>query len=388
MPEITIDTVHQAVGELRRAHEDFQKGVLTKGDFQAIETKVWDKINVVEAKAKETDALKARVDVLEAKVSRPPLLGTPEAKAGDAPESKAFGTWLRKGAVGPEEQKLMQTADDSVGGYIAPIERRNKLIEILTEISPVRQLATIETIGGSGVEFPKEGGDTIDCAWDDEPLTEGDALFKMEKFEPHTIRALVLIKKTLLEDSDFNLESYLYRKAAQRFAKKEGIAFISANGKSKPEGMLTNSEIQFVKSGQAATFTGDSFINLIYDLPADYAKNAKFLMNRKTVGKIALLKDKNDQYIWRPGLQAGQPSTLLAYQIFEAVDMPDVAANAFPIMFGDFAQAYWIVERLNIEIQRLVEKYATEGKIGFLFRRRVDAQVVLAESLRKMKIAA
>jgi HK97 family phage major capsid protein len=79
---------------------------------------------------------------------------------------------------------------------------------------------------------------------------------------------------------------------------------------------------------------------------------------------------------------------LLAYQIFEAVDMPDVAANAFPIMFGDFAQAYWIVERLNIEIQRLVEKYATEGKIGFLFRRRVDAQVVLAESLRKMKIAA
>ncbi|MCX6559846.1 MAG: phage major capsid protein, partial [Candidatus Aminicenantes bacterium] len=372
----------------RRAHEEHQKGNLTKTDFQAIEKKVWDKLDAVEAKAKETDGLKARIDELETKMTRPPFAGVPEAKGGDAPEVKAFSGWLRKGAVGPDEQKLMRTSDDTVGGYIAPTERRNKLIEILTEISPVRQLATVETIGGSSVEFPKEGGDTIDCAWDDEALTEGDAKFKMERFDPHVIRALVLIKKTLLEDADFNLESYLYRKAAQKFAKKEGVAFISANGKSKPEGLLTNSEISFVKSGSASTFTGDSFINLIYDLPADYAKGARFLMNRKTVGKIALLKDNNGQYLWRPGLQAGQPSTLLGYSIFEAVDMPDVAANAFPVMFGDFAQAYWIIERLSIEVQRLVEVYATGGKIGFLFRRRVDAQVVLGEALRKMKIAA
>jgi len=111
-------------------------------------------------------------------------------------------------------------------------------------------------------------------------------------------------------------------------------------------------------------------------------------MKRSTVGKIRKLKDNDGQYMWQPSLQAGQPSTLLGYPIVEAVDMPDVAANSYPIMFGDFRAAYMIVDRINIEVQRLVELYATQGLVGFLFRKRVDGQVILPEAVRKFKIAA
>ncbi|MFP3624231.1 phage major capsid protein, partial [Burkholderia sp. SIMBA_051] len=96
--------------------------------------------------------------------------------------------------------------------------------------------------------------------------------------------------------------------------------------------------IQTVNSGDANAITSDAVFDLIYDLPSVYTLNARFTMNRTTQGKVRKLKDNTGNYLWQPSLVAGQPATLAGYAITELPDMPDVAAGAAPIMFGDFMQ--------------------------------------------------
>ena len=372
-----IEKVNKLIADERKAYDDALKGRISEGDFKAYQEK---------SRAAELE-IKKKIDELEVRLKATAFAGGGDSKER-SPEAKAFEKYIRKGAVEPEEMKLMRVSEDVTGGIISPIEFRAKLIEILIEFSPIRQIASVETIGGSGVEFPKEGVDSVTAAWPDETLVAGDYKFAMEKFEPFELRALVTPKRTLLEDAIFDVAAYIQRKTAEKFAKKEGTAFISANGVSKPEGLLTNTGISTVVSGHATTLLPDGIIKLKYDLPDYYARNAKFVMKRSTILDIRLFKDVNTQYIWQPGLQAGQPSTLLGDPVIEAIDMPAVAANAFPILYGDFKAGYLIVDREDITMQRLLEVYATQGLVGFLFWKRVDGQVILAEALRKQKVAA
>jgi HK97 family phage major capsid protein len=369
-----IGEVNQLVSELRQNFESFQEGILTKADFQEIQQKIEE-----------------RLDEVETKLNRPPAPAQPETKdEAKEIEFKSFFKWVKNGKSGlaPEELKTMKISDDVAGGYLAPIQLQTRIIEKLTQISPIRQISQVETIGVSGIEFPKEGTDTVTAAWPDETLVAGDYKFEMEKLEPHELRALVTPKRTLLEDSFFNIEGWITRQTAKKFAKKEGTAFISGTGPSRPEGLLTNSEIGEVVSGNASTLTADGIISLFYGLPSDYRKNAKFVLNNSSIKDIRLFKDENNQYLWQPSYQAGQPPALLGRPTVEAVDMPDVGAGTYPILFGDFKAGYLIVDRTNMAAQRLTEVYATQGLVGFLFWKRVDAQVILAEAIKKQKVAA
>ena len=375
-----IEKITKLITDERLKYEDQLKGRISEADFKAYQEK---------SHAAENQ-IKAKLDELEVRLKEFRSWGSGTASKEKSLEVKAFETFVRKGAqkLSEEEQKTMRISEDITGGYVAPIEYRARLIELLTELSPIRQIASVETISVSGVEFPKEGVDSVTAAWPDETLVAGDYKFALEKFEPFELRALVTPKRTLLDDAAFDVAGYIQRKTAEKFAKKEGAACVSGSGVSKPEGLLTNASVPFVVSGNANLLTPDGIINLCYDLPDYYAKNAKFVMKRSTLLAIRLFKDVNTQYIWQPGLQAGQPSTLLGYPVIEAVDMPIVAAGSYPILFGDFKAGYLIVDRADVVVQRLLEVYATQGLVGFLFWKRVDAQVILAEALRKQKVSA
>jgi HK97 family phage major capsid protein len=375
-----IEKITKLITDERTKYEDQLKGRISEGDFKAYQEK---------SHAAENE-IKAKIDELEVRLKQVRAAGLGFESKEKSPEMKAFETFIRKGEqkLSEEEQKTMRISEDITGGYVAPIEYRARLIELLTELSPIRQIASTETISVSGVEFPKEGVDSVTAAWPDETLVAGDYKFAMEKFEPFELRALVTPKRTLLDDAAFDVAAYIQRKTADKFAKKEGAAFVSGNAVSKPEGLLTNANITAVNSGDANLLTADGIIKLCYDLPDAYAKNGKFVMKRSSILAIRLFQDSQKQYIWQPSYQVGQPSTLLGYPIIEAIDMPAVAANAYPILFGDFKAGYLIVDRADVVVQRLLEVYATQGLVGFLFWKRVDAQVILAEALRKQKVAA
>ena len=378
-----VNKVAKLVADERKKYEDLLKGRISEADFKAYQEKSHT----------EEEALKARIDDLETKMSRPPSPGPGDGKEDKGPseEVKAFMKWIRedKQGLGPEELKVMKISDDVSAGYTAPIEMSSQIIKKMEVLSKIRQNVEVITIGGSGIEFPKEGDDTVTVAWDDETLVPGDYKFKMEKWEPKNLRALVTPHKNMLADSMFNLEEYIIRKTAEKYNKKEGPEFISGPGTpARPEGMLTHADVQEQISGGASALTADGIIKLFYKLPEPYVPNSKWLMKRSTVMDIRLFKDQNNQYLWQPSYQAGQPEMLLGKPIIEDPFMPAVAGSAYPIIYGDLRASYLIVDRQQMDVQRLVEKYALEGLIGILFWKRTDAQVRNAEAIVKQKVSA
>jgi HK97 family phage major capsid protein len=192
-----------------------------------------------------------------------------------------------------------------------------------------------------------------------------------------------------LEDSVFNMETEIQGDIQEQFGVAEGSAFISGSGVGKPEGILTSSSVGEVISGAASSITADSLIELFFALKDAYARNASWLLKRSTLKTIRQFKDGQGQYLWQPGIAGtATPATILDRPYREAVDMPDVAANAFPIVFGDIRRGYTIVDRIQINIQRLNELHALDGQVGFLARKRVGGQVTLAEAIKKLKVSA
>ncbi|MBX9759362.1 MAG: phage major capsid protein, partial [Beijerinckiaceae bacterium] len=178
---------------------------------------------------------------------------------------------------------------------------------------------------------------------------------------------------------------------AEDFGKKEGAAFINGTNVLDPEGLMINSSVSYTYTGNASTLgsaPADVLISCMYALPAAYRARGTWLMNSSTLAAIRKLKDSvTGAYIWQPSLALGQPETILGRPVIEAVDMADVGSAAEPILFGDIATAYRIVDRVSMSV--LVNPYsrATEGITRIHATRRLGGLVVQPAAIRKIRCA-
>jgi HK97 family phage major capsid protein len=152
------------------------------------------------------------------------------------------------------------------------------------------------------------------------------------------------------------------------------VAFVTGNGVKKPTAFMSDANVGYTPSGSGSALTADGMIDLFYALKPFYRGRA-------------VLKDTTNQCLWQPALSAGQPETFLGRLVVEAVDMPDVASKAYPVVFGDFMSGYRIYDRVSLAILRDPFALATVGQTRFHARRRVGGGVVRGEPFRKLKIA-
>jgi HK97 family phage major capsid protein len=338
--------------------------------------------------------IQLRLDKTEVELKRKSgmvIVGPPGAYSPETQEQKTFSSYLRHGEkqLGGAEVKTLRVADAALGGYWSPPEFSDQVIGKLTEWSPVRQVAGIMQTSGAYLEIPKQSGQ-FDAGWTGElsERTETTGFTTaLERIEPKECYAFVKVSRQLLEDSSVNLDAFLIQEFGQRFNKVEGTAFISGANTTEPEGILVNANVTSENSGDGSNLTPDGLVGLVYSLPSEYRKRAVWLMNRSTILAARLLKDGQNNYLWQPSFAAGQPETLLGYPVYEAVDMPDVSNASYPVVFGDMKRAYLIVDRIGMSVQRLTERYAEYGIVAFMGRKRVAGQVVLAEAIKKLKIA-
>jgi len=197
---------------------------------------------------------------------------------------------------------------------------------------------------------------------------------------------LVKVSTELLQDSMFDIESYISSEFARAFGIAEEQAFCTGTGVGQPTGIFTE---QGGEVGITLTSTTnincDNIIDLVHSLKSPYRRNAVFLMNDATISMLRKLKDTNGAYLWQPSLQAGEPDGLLGYPLYTSPYVPTVAAEALPIAFGDFSN-YWIAGRMSRSVQRLNELYAGNGQVGFIATERVDAKVILPEGIKLLKM--
>lgn len=283
---------------------------------------------------------------------------------------------------------VLATTPDVDGGFLVPEEFEHQIVTALDEENVIRKLAKVITTHNDR-KIPIATGHSV-AQWTAEnaAYTESNPTFGQKQIDAFKLTDLVRVSTELLQDSAFDLESYIAKEFARAFGIAEEQAFCVGTGTNQPTGIFTaNGGTVGVTAASATAITVDEIIALVYALKSPYRRNAKFLMNDATVSILRKLKDSNGAYLWQPSVQAGQPDRLLGYEIYTSPYAPTVAAGSLAIAFGDFDN-YWIGDRAGKTVQRLNELYATNGQIGYVATERVDGKVILPEGIQLLKMKA
>ena len=341
------------------------------------------------AHAAEVAALTTRLSALEVRANRP---GTEQQQQTQneqaAAETRAFGTYLRLGNSAPaEELRTLTVSSDPQGGFLAPTEMATEFVRDLVLVSPVRSVASVRQTASPAVAYPTRTGITA-AKWKGEAQAQesSEPSFGQAEIAVKELNTYVDISNQLLADSAGQAESEVRLALSDDFGQKEGAAFVNGNGALAPEGLMVNADIAFLANGHATNLAADALIKLMYSVPTQYRSTGTWAMNGTTLGVVRTLKDGNNNYLWQPSFQAGQPETILGRPVIELPDMADVGANAFPIIFGDFS-GYRIVDRIGLSI--LVNPFllATNGITRIHATRRLGGGVLQAAKFKKLKMA-
>ena len=341
-----------------------------------------------------------RQEALDAELNRPvnkPLTGKPGCgtdtggadKTGRASDDYRRNFWnvMRSKAPMPEVTNALQIGDDSEGGYLVPDEYERTLVEALEEENIFRQMAKVIKTSSGDRKIPVVATKGT-ASWIDEEgaFPESDDSFGQVSIGAYKLGTMIKVSEELLNDSVFDLQSYISREFARRIGAKEEEAFFTGNGTGKPLGVLaaTGGAETGVTAASSTAVTADELMDLYYSLKSPYRKKSVWVLNDSTIKAIRKLKDNNGQYLWQPSLVAGTPDTILGRPVKTSAYMPAIAAGAKTIAFGDFSY-YWIADRQGRSFKRLNELYAATGQVGFLASQRVDGKLILAEAVKVLE---
>ncbi|MCW2391563.1 HK97 family phage major capsid protein [Sphingobium sp. B1D7B] len=363
-----------------------------------------DRLTGMEARMDAFDeALRKQAERAMALAGRPPLDG---AKGSDVDPARAAFTdrYLRRGIEAGVELKSFSGASGGSGGYAVPREIDQMIDAALKSISPIRAVANVVRTGSAGYRKLVTTGGVV-SGWAAETAARPEtATPTFQEIAPPSgdLYANPSASQAMLDDAQFDVESWLAEEIAREFGRAEGAAFVNGDGTSKPKGFLTYAttnqadsvrpfgSLQYVASGAAGGFSAsnpqDRLIDLVQSLRAPYRQGAVFVMNAATLATIRKFKTSDGAFLWQPSMIAGQPATLLGYPVIEAEDMPDIAANSLSIAFGNFANGYVIAERSETSILR--DPFTNKPFVHFYAVKRIGGAVANSEAIKLMKFAA
>ena len=373
-------------------------GTLSAED-DAIFNKMMDDVDKLGKEIVRLERMEA-MDVEMSKATSAPLASAPVTRLEeDAPVSKTgrggngyarnFWDAMRCKSVPHEVLNALQVGTDTEGGYLVPDEYERTLIEALEEQNIFRQLAHVIHTSSGDRKIPVVASKGT-ASWIDEEAQypESDDAFGQVSIGAYKLATMIKISEELLNDSVFDMPSYIAREFARRIGAAEEEAFFTGNGTGKPLGILaaTGGAETGVTAAAADKITMDEVIDLFYSLRTPYRRNAVFIMNDSTIKALRKLKDGQGQYLWQPSVTAGTPDTILNRPVYTSGFMPTIATGNKTILFGDMGY-YWVADREGRSFKRLNELYAPTGQVGFLASQRVDGKLILPEAVKVLKQA-
>lgn len=335
--------------------------------------------------------------------ARPALSAAAEV---EVPHRKAFAAYLRSGDDDGLrglvlEGKAMSTAVAADGGYLIDPQTADTIRSMLVSTSSIRAIASVAHVDSSSFDVLIDRSE-VGSGWITEASSVAESAtptIERISIKLHELSAMPKASQRLLDDSAFDVEGWLAGKIATRFIRAESAAFVNGDGVDKPKGFLLPTKVAnaswtwgslgYVPSGAAADFpttnAADCIVNLVYALAADYRANATFVMNSKTAGAVRKMKDADGRFMWSDGLAAAEPARLMGYPVLISEDMPDIAANAYAIAFGDFAAGYTIAERPDLRVLR--DPFSAKPHVLFYATKRVGGDVTDYAAIKLLKFA-
>lgn len=416
-----------ADGEFKRLWGEFQtnwktfrdendkrlKELVTKGSVDTlIETKL-EKINDA------MDAQQKLIDNAIAEFRRPPQGANNEdqTKADKAAYTKAFEKWMRTGQApanmydlavknfgGEEQYKTISQGSNPDGGWLTSTEVDSAIMRVAEKIIPFRRLAMVRQVGGSSFEkIVNLGGAGTGWVGETTARTETTTpTLDVLRFTIGEIYAEPRATQTILDDANISIEQWIADEVNIAFAEAENAAFVSGNGVAgKPKGVLAYptytlesgstvaawGAIGYQKTGGAADFgattPADAIKDVVTSLKTQYRAGASWQLHRRTTGKIRKFKTIDNQYIWQPGMQAGEPSLIDGYPFTENDDWPEAGANNYIMGFANWSQTYLILDRVGIRVLR--DPFTAKPYTKFYTTKRVGGGIQNFESIKLLK---
>lgn len=361
----------------------------------------------LKALEKKLAAEKKEREDLELRMSRPGggnASGRSEIKLIE--ERKAISHFMRTGD--DAEMKALTVGNDPAAGYLVMPEVSTTLQTKIHDLSPIRQIARVETIGMGAGDAYEEVYDMSDtgATWAGETQSRTETTnpsLKRLRVPLREIYCHISVSQRLLDDSQFDVGGWLENRIADKFARAEGTGFVAGTNVLDPEGFTTGATpvttadssrafgvLQYTASGAASSFPttapADVLKNLYFSLRAPFRQSAVWVMNSATANTVSQFKDGMGQYLWQSGLQSGQPMTLMGRPVVFAEDMPSIGAGNYPIAFGDFRQGYVVIDRPGLKMLR--DPYSSKPYVIFYAYKRVGGAIANSEAIKLLKIAA
>lgn len=308
----------------------------------------------------------------------------------------AFRQYLRTGDV----QAAMSVGSQPDGGYLVKPDTSGRIVELVYEMSPLRQLASVETIGTDTLEGGTDLGEA-GAGWvgETEERTEtGTPKIGEWKIPVQEVYAQPETTQKVLDDAMRDVEGWLAAKVANKFARMEMQAGISGDGLKRWKGILTYvtnakptaanwKRIELVKSGAnggfPATAGADRLIDLVHTLKTAYRQGAVFFGNTLTIAALRKIKNENGDYVFQPDMLGGFAGRVLGFSVVEFPDMPDLATGSDSLGFGNLREGYQIVDRLGIRVLR--DPLTKKGWVKFYSTKRSGGDVVNFEAIKVMR---
>lgn len=327
--------------------------------------------------------------------------------SGDSPETAehamAFNRFMRSGRtddLAELQLKALSVGVESDGGYAVPELVDTNIIELERRVNVMRQVSAQITVSTPDYKKLVNRGGAAG-GWvgetDQRPETATPTLAQLDA-KMGELYANPASTQQALDDTFFDVEAWLASEVAITFSEMENTAFTTGDGVNKPAGLFaaprtadTDDARAFGTFEETATaaagvFTGDELIDAVYRLRAGYRAGARWMMQGLTIAKSRKLKDNDGQYLWRPGLEEGQPDRLLGYGIVENEDMPTgVAAGTVPIAFGDYGRAYLVVDRIGTRVLR--DPYTHKPFVHFYTTKRVGGMPIDTNAVKFLAFA-
>lgn len=394
-PENLTALLHGVRGDFANLRDDLNKsqGGLRR-QLNALDTRVNDLSTEIERRPTRTEALNLKNQGADLGSDRPDGL---KQRFGNSDLKAMLGDYVRSGQIRDELSSSVGTD----GGFLVVTQHADQMLTKLFDVSPVADLATRVVLNeGNMFEMPV-GVNLPGAEWVGETETRTqttDPSFTLQRIPVHEIYSLIKVPQSLLDDAHYDLEGFILDAMQTKFSISIGAAFINGNVPAKqPVGILqstfatTDDEVRAWGTVQTmettvAGLSADDLIDFVYKLRAPYRGGAAWFMNRKSAGVVRKLKDEDGRFVWADSLAKGQPATLLGYPVYLDEQLADIGAGAYPIMFGNMAQAFTMVMRNDARFLR--DPFTQKGFMLLYAYLRVGGALVNSEALKVMKFTA
>lgn len=303
-------------------------------------------------------------------------------------ENRAFLSLIQSGGHIPAETRAgEQNITMGNNGAIIPVSIANQIINKVYEICPIMAGSTRYAVKGE-LNIPVWGdadGHDITVGYKQEfnELTADAGKFTSVELNGHLIGSLVLIGQSVINNSQIDITSFIISEIAKKIAQFDEKELLT--GTEKIQGALNTKTVFTANS--ATNITSDDLIDLQSMIPSAYQSNACWTMHPETFARIRKLKDANGQYLMMSNtsnITNTFPYILLGKPVYISDNMPTVEAGAKSILYGDYSGLSTNL-REQVEIQVLMEKYATQHAIGIVAWYELDAKVTDHQKLAVLK---